>query len=164
MTAGRRTLLSPPQDSLRLEGTMKRAFGILAVVILATGCGKDSKPNGDGVAGAPAADETQSCIVAYLDQCGWRDIELVNIAACAQVPSESLIVGEAWAFTFTAHYTNLLGERQTSENWLAVISRVEGKSCVRNCFDSARHLVGGHRGDERGETANLIALPGDAPK
>ena len=63
--------------------------------------------------------------------------------------------GESWAFTFTANYTNVFGERQTSENWVAVIGRSDGKPTMVSCFDNAKQLVGGHRGDEKAITANL---------
>jgi hypothetical protein len=143
---------------------MKRAFGLLALTLLAAGCGDSAKRQADSAAtkdaaAKPAEDDTRTCIVAYLDQCGWKDVELVSVSQCDQVPPAAQSVATSWAYTFTAKYTDVFGERQTRENWLAVISKFEGKASVKCCYDSSRQLVGGHRGDERGDTANLIALP-----
>lgn len=143
---------------------MKRAFGLLALALLAAGCGDSGKPQVDaGVAKEaavkPPEDDTRTCIVAYLGQCGWKDVELVAVTQCDQVPKEAQSVAGSWAYTFTAKYTDVFGERHTRENWLAVISKIDGKASVKCCYDGARQLVGGHRGDEHGEKANLIALP-----
>ena len=139
---------------------MKRAIGLLALAILAAGCTSGSKPGRDDAkSGAPAVDETRACITSYLNQCGWQNVELADVNPCNQLPSEALVLGDAWAYTFTATYTDLFGERQRSDNWLAIIARVDGKTSVKNCFDSARRLVGGHRGDERGDKASLTPLP-----
>lgn len=139
---------------------MKRAIGLLALAILAAGCTKGSKPVADdGKTGAPAADESRACIMSYLNQCGWQNVELADVNPCTELPSEALIVGDAWAYTFTASYTDLFGERQKCENWLAILCRLDGKTSVKNCFDAARRLVGGHRGDEHGEKASLTPAP-----
>jgi hypothetical protein len=143
---------------------MKRAIGLLALALLVAGCGDSAKPKADaGVstdsAAKPLEDDTRTCIVAYLGQCGWKEVELVSVTQCDQVPKEAQSVAASWAYTFTAKYTDVFGERQTRENWLAVISKIDGRASVKCCYDGSRHLVGGHRGDERGDTANLIALP-----
>jgi hypothetical protein len=137
---------------------MKRTINFLVLALFAVGCGGSSKPDADSTAtaqpaGKPAADEAKACIATYLGQCGWQDVELVAVNDCAEPPAK--ISGETWAFTFTARYTNIVGERQTSENWIAVVARTEGKACVKSCFDHTRRLVGGHRGDESSEIANL---------
>jgi hypothetical protein len=141
---------------------MKRAIGLLTLALFVAGCGDSGKPQADGAAtkdaAEPAVDDTRTCIVAYLGQCGWKDVELVSVTAC-DVPKEAQSVASSWAYTFTAKYTDVFGERQTRENWLAVVSKFEGRASVKCCYDSGRQLVGGHHGDERGDTANLIALP-----
>jgi hypothetical protein len=151
------------------ERIMKRAFAMLALALLAAGCG-GSKSDSDAVAasqatGKPNADEAKECIVAYLGQCGWRDVQLVSVADCTPLPPGSNVIGEAWAYTFSANYVNVFGEKQTSENWVVVVSRTDGKANVASCFDSRRQLVGGHRGDEKAVTANLtpIAPADDLP-
>ena len=140
---------------------MLRAIGFLGLVLVAVGCGggKDGQPTADATpAGKPAPDEAKTCIVAYLNQCGWKDVELAQIADQPQVPPEAKVTGEAWAFAFTAHYTNVFGERQTSANWVAVVARADGKPCVKSCFDDSRKLVGGHTGAEANEKGNLVRL------
>ena len=137
---------------------MKRVIGLLAAAMLATGCGGGkAKVDADQAAGKPQADETKSCIVCYMGQCGWNDVEIVNVADCAK-PPEGAIVGESWAYTFSARYTNVFGERQVSENWIAVVGRAEGKALVKNCYDNTLRLVGGHRGDEKSATASLTPM------
>ena len=106
-------------------------------------------------AGKPAADEAKACIVTYLNQCGWKDVELAGVSDQADVPAGARATGEAWAFSFTAHYTNVFGERRTSANWVAVVGRAAGKACVTSCFDETRHLVGGHSGAEANEKGTL---------
>lgn len=143
---------------------MKRTIGLLTLAFFVAGCGDSAKPQADSAAtkdaaAKPAEDDTRTCIVAYLGQCGWKDVELVSVTQSDQVPKEAQSVSANWAYTFTARYTDVFGERQTRENWLAVISKFEGKASVKCCYDSTRQLVGGHHGDERGDTANLIALP-----
>ena len=142
---------------------MKYALGFLGAALLAVGCSNSSKPKAEAdqaANGKPASDETKACITAYLGQCGWKDVELVRLDERADVPREAMIVsGEAWAYTFTANYTNLFGERQTSENWVAVLSRNEGKTCVRSCLDSQKKLVGGNSGAEGTDVAVLAPLP-----
>jgi hypothetical protein len=139
---------------------MKRIFTFFAMALLAAGCGGSGKPEAESsgqATGKPGADEAKACIAGYLGQCGWQNVELVTLADCDNLPPEAKTGGELWAFTFTARYTNIVGERQTSENWIAVVARSDGKACVRSCFDNARRLVGGHRGDETSEIANLNA-------
>jgi len=137
---------------------MKRTIAWLGLALLSAGCG--GKPNADPSAsaaatGKPAADEAKACIVAYLGQCGWQDVELVRMADCPELPKGAKATGELWAFTFSATYTNVVGERLTSENWVAVVARADGKPCVTGCFDEARRLVGGHTGDEVADKATL---------
>ena len=110
---------------------MKRALGILALVILAAGCGSSDQP-ADATAnaqpvGKPNADEAKECIAVYLGQCGWKDVQLVNLTD-SKVPADANIAGEAWAYTFHANYVNLFGEKLTSENWVAVVARVDGQN------------------------------------
>jgi hypothetical protein len=142
---------------------MKRAIALFGLALLVVGCGdKDGKPAADGqgsaqTTGKPPTDEAKACIVTYLNQCGWKDVELASIADQPEVPAGAKAGGEAWAFAFTAHYTNLFGERQSSENWLAVVGRTDGKPCVTSCFDETRHLVGGHTGAESNEKGKLVA-------
>ena len=147
---------------------MTRAIAFLGLALLGVGCGgaKDDKATADKTApaGKPAPDEAKGCIVAYLNQCGWKDVELAVVADQPDMPTAAMPTGDAWAFTFTAHYTNVVGERQTSENWVAVIGRADGKPCVTSCFDATRRLVGGHSGTEatsveKGNLGALAALP-----
>src|SRR5258708_30345 len=142
---------------------MTRSIAFFGLVSLAVGCGggKDGKttPEKSAPAGKPASDEAHACIAAYLNQCGWKDVELAQVADQPKLPAEAKETGDAWAFSFTAHYTNVFGERQTSENWVAVVGRSDGKPCVTSCFDEARHLVGGHTGAEANEKGTLAALP-----
>jgi hypothetical protein len=150
---------------------MTRAIACLGLALLAVGCGgsKDGQPAADAgsapAAGKPAPDEAQACIRTYLSQCGWKDVELAQVTDQPQVPAEAKVTGEAWAFTFTAHYTNVFGERQTSANWVAVLGRADGKACVKSCFDEGRKLVGGHTGSEANEKGTLVKMEaaGDLP-
>ena len=139
---------------------MARAIAFLGLALLAIGCGsKDGPATADGsapAAGKPAPDETKACIVAYLNQCGWKDVELAQVTDQAELPAGAKVTGEAWAYGFTAHYTNVFGERQTSANWVAVVARADGKPCVKSCFDEGRKLVGGHTGAEANEKGTLV--------
>ena len=143
---------------------MTRAIAFVGLALLAAGCGgsKDGKPAADAgppaqATGKPAPDEATACIVTYLNQCGWKDVELANVADQPEVPAGAKAAGEVWAFAFTARYTNVFGERRTSANWVAVVSRADGKVCVTSCFDEGRHLVGGHTGAEANEKGTLVA-------
>lgn len=142
---------------------MKYAMGFLGLALLAAGCTDSSKPKGEAgqaATGKPADDETKVCITTYLGQCGWKDVELVKMDERSDVPREAKIVSkEAWAYTFTANYTNVFGERKTSENWVVVLTRDEGKPCVRSCLDSEKKLVGGHSGAEGTDVAVLAPMP-----
>ena len=139
---------------------MKRAMALLGLALLLGGCGESGKPSAEVAAppSKPAPHEAKAIITAYLGQCGWKDVELAQLTD-TEVPKESKAHGEVWAFTFTAHYTNVIGERQTSENWVAVVGRFDGSPCVRVCFDRSKRLVGGHNGGESTETANLTPAP-----
>jgi hypothetical protein len=142
-------------------------MAFLGLAMLAAGCdgGKGETPTAEATApaGKPAADEARTCIVAYLNQCGWRDVELTRIADQTKVPDAARPTGDAWAFSFTASYTNVFGERQTSANWTAVVTRADGKPCVTSCFDDSQRLVGGHTGAElpaeKGNLNGLAAAP-----
>jgi len=143
---------------------MRYSIGFLGLALLALGCADSSKPKAEAnlaATGKPADDETKSCITSYLGQCGWKDVELVKLDEQADVPREAMILkGDAWAYTFTANYTNVFGERKTSENWVAVLARDEGKPCVKSCLDSSKKLVGGHSGAEgTTEVAVLAPMP-----
>ena len=150
---------------------MTRAIAFLGLALLAVGCGggTDGQPTAGEAparaAGKQAADEAKACIVTYLNQCGWKDVELAQVTDQPQVPAEAKVTGEAWAFAFTAHYTNVFGERQTSANWVAVVGRADGKACVKSCFDEGRKLVGGHTGAEANEKGTLVKheAAGDLP-
>jgi hypothetical protein len=147
---------------------MRRATAFLGLALLAAGCsgGKDGKPTAEAPADRPGPDEARACIVAYLNQCGWRDVELTQIADQAKVPDAARAAGDAWAYSFTARYTSVVGERQTSANWVAVVTRADGKPCVSCCFDEGSRLVGGHSGTElpAAEKGDLTALAaGPAP-
>src|SRR4051794_5144367 len=100
---------------------MTRAIAFLGMVLLAVGCGggKDGKPVADATApaaGRPAPDEAKACIVAYLRQCGWKDVELAELSDQPKLPDGVQGADGACAFAFTAHYTNVVGERRTSAN------------------------------------------------
>lgn len=138
---------------------MTRAIALFGLALLVVGCGggKDGKPVADAGAGKPAPDEAKVCIVTYLNQCGWKDVELAQVADQPDLPAGAKTTGDAWAFTFTAHYTNVFGERQTSENWVAVVARADGQPRVTSCFDQSRRLVGGHTGAEANEKGTLVA-------
>lgn len=146
---------------------MRRATVLLGLALLAAGCGDGGKPAAEATttapaqAGKPAADEVKGCLAAYLDQCGWKDVEVGGITAQdALPPGVSAPAGEAWAYTFSAGFTNVLGERQSVANWVAVVGRADGQPCVRSCYDEARRLVGGHTGTEQqGAVADLTPIP-----
>ena len=144
---------------------MRRAIAFLGLALLAAGCGGKT-PAGDASAaatGRPGAEEARACIAAYLGQCGWRDVELVSLADQPDVPKGGKVAGEAWAYTFSARYTDLFGERRTNENWVAVLTRADGKPCLTSCFDGAKRLVGGHSGEESADRGTLAPMPpGDA--
>ena len=140
-----------------------RGIAFCWLSILAVGCGNRSAENlvveQSAPAGKPATDEAKACIVTYLNQCGWKDVELAQVAETSTLPAEAKGFEDAWAFTFTAQYTNVVGERQTSENWMAVVRRSEGKANVKCCFDESRRLVGGHSGAEKIEKVALTPQP-----
>jgi hypothetical protein len=142
---------------------MKHAIAFLGLALLAAGCGDSGKPSAEAAAAQaankPAIDETKACISSYMAQCGWKDVEFAQFSENAELPSQVKVVGDAWAFTFTANYTNVVGERQTSENWVAVLAKENGKPYVKSCFDSSKKLVGGHIGLETTETAVLTPAP-----
>jgi hypothetical protein len=141
---------------------MRRAIAFLGLAVLAAGCGDTKTPTAEAptaATGRPAADEARACIAAYLGQCGWRDVELVSLADQQDVPKGGKSAGDAWAFTFSAKYTDLFGERRTSENWVAVLTRADGKPCMTSCFDDAKRLVGGHSGHEAAEKGALGPMP-----
>jgi len=143
---------------------MKCAMAFLGLALLAAGCGKSGGPTGENASpgaatGKPADDEARACIVAYLGQCGWQDVQLTRIAEQPEVPKAAKVTDEAWAFTFSASYTNVVGERLTTENWIAVVTRNGGKPCVKCCFDESRRLVGGHSGEEVASDQSAILAP-----
>jgi hypothetical protein len=138
---------------------MTRLIAFLSLALLAFGCGSSTDHRtGEKPAGKPADDEARTCIVAYLSECGWKNVELANVAERSDVPAEAHAGSQAWAFTFTARYTNVIGERQTSENWVAVLGRSEGKPCVQSCFDDSRRQVAGHTGAEPNEKGTLASF------
>lgn len=146
---------------------MRRAITFLGLALFAAGCGGKS-PTAERPAvpaGRPGTDEARACIAAYLGQCGWRDVELVSLADQTEVPAGTKVTGEAWAYTFSAKYTDLFGERRASENWVAVLARDDGKPCLKSCFDDTKRLVGGHSGEEMSERGILTPAPpaGDPP-
>ena len=51
----------------------------------------------------------------------------------------------------------MIGERQTSENWVAVVTRTDGKPGVQSCFDQSRRPIAGISKPEPAEKAVLIA-------
>jgi hypothetical protein len=145
---------------------MTRAMAFVGLTLLAAGCG-GSSPATEGPAagpaaatGKPAADETKACIAAYMAECGWKDVEFVSLADRPELPRGAAVVGDAWAYSFTARYTDVFGERQASTDWVAVVARADGKPCLKCCFDATGQLVGGHRGVEGTETAVLTHQPG----
>jgi hypothetical protein len=137
---------------------MTRATAFLGLALFAVGCGGSTHgPTAEKPAGKPADDEARTCVLAYLTECGWKNVELANFTERPDVPAEAHAGSQAWAFVFTARYTNVMGERQTSENWVAVLGRSEGKPCVQSCFDNSRRQVGGHTGAEPNEKGTLVA-------
>jgi hypothetical protein len=134
---------------------MKRALAYLAITLVAVGCGSKSDPPAKAE-GRPPADEAKTCIATYLAERGLSDVEFVSLAEDAELPAESKLKGEAWAFAFCATYKNVFGERQTGGNWVAVVTRSEGKTCVAGCFDEARKPLGG-RGQEEAEFPPIVA-------
>ena len=147
---------------------MRRAITLLGLTLLAAGCGGGKSPTAEApgpVTGRPGAEEAKACIAAYLGQCGWKDVELVSLADQPDLPPGAKVTGEAWAYTFSAKYTDLFGERRASENWVAVLTRTDGKPCLKSCFDGAKRQVGGHSGEEMAERGVLTPAPpgGDPP-
>ncbi len=140
---------------------MKRAITFLGMALLIAGCGGKDSPKPEAAAvGKPAADEAKVCIAGYLGQCGWKDVELVAIADQPSLPKGiTAPSGEAWAFTFSAKYTDLFGQQQATENWVAVVARSDGKACVKSCFDHAQRMVGGHSGAELADKGAEMVSP-----
>jgi hypothetical protein len=140
---------------------MKRAIGLLTMTLLAVGCGSSKPAGGEASqpAGQPSLAEARSCIAVYLTQFGWQNVELTTIAERPHLPSGPQASGEAWAYTFSANYTNVLAEHTISENWVAVIERNNGQPIVKSCFDNSNRLVSGNHGNEMGETASLAPQP-----
>jgi hypothetical protein len=138
---------------------MKRAIAFLGLALVAAGCG--GKSGADTAAapatGKPGPDEAKACIAAYMAQCGWKDVDVVRLADHPEVPKGANTPGTVWAFSFAATYTNVFGERQTTENWVAVIGRDGETARVTSCFDDACRLVGGHSGAEEYEKAVVTA-------
>jgi hypothetical protein len=135
---------------------MKRALAFLALTIVAVGCGGSKSDAPAAAGGRPPADEAKTCIAAYLGERGLTDVEFASLQAEAELPSESKVKGEAWAFAFSATYKDVFGEPKKSENWVAVVTRSEGKTCVCGCFDEARKPLGG-RGREAAELPPIVA-------
>ena len=143
---------------------MRSAITILGLALLAAGCGGNKTPTAESPApgaatGKPTGDEAKACIVAYLGQCGWQEVQLIRMVDHPEVPKAAKANGEAWAFNFSASYTNVVGERVTSENWVAVVARTNGKPCVKGCFDDAQRMVGGHSGEEVASDQPAIVAP-----
>src|SRR5258708_35066140 len=103
---------------------MTRSIAFFGLVVLAVGCGggKDGKttPEKSAPAGKPASDEAPTCLVAYLNQCGWEDVELAQGTDQPKLPAEAKEKGDAWAFAVTAPYTNVFGGTETSAKLIAV--------------------------------------------
>jgi hypothetical protein len=135
---------------------MKRALAFLALTIFAVGCGGSQSDAPATAGGRPPADEAKTCIAAYLGERGLSDVEFVSLRDEAELPAESKVKGEAWAFAFTATYKDVFGESQKSVDWVAVVTRSEGKTCVCGCFDGARKPLGG-RGHEEAEFPPIVA-------
>jgi hypothetical protein len=135
---------------------MKRALAFLALTIFAVGCGGSKSDAPATAGGRPPADEAKTCIAAYLAERGWSDVEFTSLQDEAELPSESKVKGEAWAFAFSATYKNVFGESQKGENWVAVVTRSDGKTCVCGCFDETRKPLGG-RGQEEAEFPPIVA-------
>lgn len=143
---------------------MKRLFALFLMSLLAVGCGSSGKPEPQAAAteGAkPTTDEARVCVSDYMNQCGWRDVEFSTFADQTELPKEAKTTGDAWAFSFSASYQNIFGERQKTTNWVAVVTRDSGKFKVARCYDEAKQLVGGHTGSEESEKAQL--QPGPMP-
>lgn len=138
---------------------MTRAIAFLGLALVAAGCG--GKPAADTAAapatGKPSPDEAKACIAAYMAQCGWKGVDVVRLADHAEVPKGANTPGTVWAFSFSATFTNVIGERQTNENWVAVIGRDGETARLTSCFDDAGRLVGGHSAGEEYEKAVVTA-------
>ena len=137
---------------------MKRALAVLALSIFAVGCGGSKSDGPAAAAGRPPADEAKTCIAAYLAERGLSDVEFDSLQDEAELPAASKVKGEAWAFAFSATYKDVFGEPQKSGNWVAVVTRSDGKPCVTGCFDEARNPLGG-RGHEEAEFPPIVAPP-----
>ena len=146
---------------------MTRAIAFLGLALVAAaGCGKSSTPVADSgemaiATGKPADVEVKTCIADYLAQCGWKDVQFASVVDQASLPPTAKTTGEAWAFGFTASYSNVFGERQTSENWVAVVARDGGVAKVTSCFDETKQLVAGHNGQEE---LSVVVMEVVAPK
>ena len=137
---------------------MARFFAILTLSILAIGCG-DSK-NAPETASKPTDDDVRTTIVSYLSECGLQEVELASVASEPAIPQAANHKGEGWAYKFTASFTNLLGERKTDADWLAVLTRDAGKTKVAACLNEARRPMGGKGHDD---SANDRAALGIVP-
>ena len=120
---------------------MARFFAILSLSILAIGCG-DNK-NAPETASKPSDEDVRSSIVLYLSECGLQEVELATVAPESKIPQSANYKGEGWAYKFTASFTNVLGERKTDADWLAVLTRDAGKTKVALCLNEARKPMGG---------------------
>lgn len=124
---------------------MKHLFIVLAALILVSGCGKTNVSTDGSGAHAdarPDVEQTKTCIVEFLGQCGMQNIQVTKIAD-AELPKDAKTASTSWGYNFTAEYKTIIGETVTKENWVAVLAKEEGKLIVRSMWDDSQKVVAG---------------------
>jgi hypothetical protein len=126
---------------------MKRILALtlvaLAVALTTVGCGSKSAP---GVAakpaGKPSSDEATAALAEHLGSIGCEQVAVSGLADKPDAPNDVLLSGEYWAYQFTAAFSNMLGERMTSDRWIACLARNDdGKVVVKMCRDERPALA-----------------------
>jgi flagellar capping protein FliD len=136
---------------------MARFLTISLCLALAIGCG--GTKNAPETAATPTDDDVKASIVSYLGECGLQEVEVATLAPESAIPTTAQFDGKGWAYKFSASFTNLLGERKTDTDWMAVLTRDAGKTRVAVCLNEARQPMGGKDESIKNREAAGIVAP-----
>lgn len=141
---------------------MKRVFFLFAIAMVLMGCSSKTEPQPSATVtsgmktGKPDADEARQCVASFLADCGYSHVEIRNLQDQPNLPSESKVEGEAWAYQVSMECTDILGGRRQNDGWTVVVQRKEGRPVVLSCFDREMKKVSG-------ETAQLTSNTNPEP-